>query len=109
KATYLRDEAAGRRFWPAKVGTIDIEALRHERDQLLAEAAQALRKGEQWWPDAEFEREYIIPQQELRYEPDVWEQRVASYLADQCETTVSDIAQHALLIETPRCSTTDPN
>jgi predicted P-loop ATPase len=39
----------------------------------------------------------------------VWEQRVATYLADQSETTVSDIAQHALFIETPRVSTTDRN
>ena len=86
-----------------------IEALRHDRDQLLAEAAHALRRGEQWWPDVDFERESIIPQQELRYEPDVWEQKVATYLASRSEATVSDIAQDALFIETPRVSTSDRN
>ena len=39
---YLKE--ADRRFWPIKTGTINIEALEHDRDQLWAEAA--LRESE---------------------------------------------------------------
>lgn len=40
---YLKE--ADRRFWPVKTTTVDIPALKRDRDQLWAEAAQREREG----------------------------------------------------------------
>ena len=72
KNTYLRDETGGRRFRPVKVGFIDIDRLLAYRDQLFAEALHLYRHGAKWWPDKDFESEFIAPQQAARYEPDAW-------------------------------------
>ena len=72
KDAYLKDETGGRRFWPLKCGTIDIDRLRQDRAQLFAEAVAEFRNGIPWWPDHEFEERYIKPEQEARYEFDPW-------------------------------------
>jgi hypothetical protein len=74
--TYLRDETGGRRFWPIVAGKIDIDALADDRNPLFAEAVERYRHDEHWWPDKDFEREYMKPEQDARYEPDVWEEAV---------------------------------
>ncbi len=107
KEAYLRDETGGRRFWPVKVGTIDTDALTRDRDQIFAEAAQLYRQGVKWWPDQEFEREHIAPQQEARYEADAWEEAVLKWLQDKAETTVLAVARGALYIDTPKLGTAD--
>jgi predicted P-loop ATPase len=63
RETYLRDETGGRRFWPIRAGTVDINSLAADRDQLFAEAVVRYREGVPWWPDRDFEREHIQPQQ----------------------------------------------
>ena len=73
-STYLRDETGGRRFWPLKIGEIDVEALQNDRDQLLAEAVKRYYEGGKWHPDAKFEREHIYPEQNARFETDAWEE-----------------------------------
>jgi predicted P-loop ATPase len=98
KSTYLRDETGNRRYWPLKTGTIDIEALKQDRDQLFAEALQLFRGGAQWWPDKSFEAKHIKPEQDARYEADPWEEPIAKYLDDLIDpkTTVSQVAKCAL-------------
>jgi predicted P-loop ATPase len=107
QAAYLRDETGGRRFWPVTVTSIDIDALLEDRDQLFAQAVNAYRNGAKWWPDAEFEREHIVPEQEARFEADAWEQTVRTHLEGMSKTTIGDIAREGLLIETPRIGTSD--
>ncbi len=107
KEAYLRDETGGRRFWPVRIGAIDLAALVHDRDQLFAEAVAAWRGGEAWWPAGDFEREHIAPEQEARFEVDAWEQAIAEWLAGRDRCTVLDVARNALFIETPRLGTAD--
>jgi hypothetical protein len=55
---YLKSETGNRRFWPITTGTIDIESLRRDRDQLWAEAAVVEARGgplvlpKELWADA---------------------------------------------------------
>ncbi len=101
---YLNDESGGRRYWPVKVGVIDIEGLVYDREQLWAEAVQAFKSGEIWWPTyAElplFEHEQLI-----REVGDSWEESIAPWLhssqakellARQGYLTLMQIAQFAL-------------
>jgi predicted P-loop ATPase len=100
KDAYLRDETGGRRFWPAICGTIKLDMLEQDRDQLFAEAVYAYRQGQPWWPDKDFERQCIMPQQEKRYEGDAWEELIASFLRKQTTpVTVTDVAEGALGFE----------
>jgi predicted P-loop ATPase len=76
---YLKSQTGNRRFWPiraAETRPIDIEALKRDRDQLLAEAAVMEAKGAPivlpagLWSDASEE-------QEQRREIDPWEDLVS--------------------------------
>jgi hypothetical protein len=68
---YLRDMTGNRRFWPVATGTIDLEKLACDRDQLWAEAAYWEEKGEslvlpsELWPLAQAE-------QDARLEGEPW-------------------------------------
>lgn len=109
KGAYLRDETGGRRYWPIKVGRIDVDALTRDRDQLLAEALQAYRDGFPWWPKAEFERDCIRPEQEDRYDGDVWEALIARHLAGCQRVTVHDVAMGGLGFDKSKISRADQN
>ncbi len=104
KDAYLRDETGGRRFWPVVAQSIDIEALAQDRDQLLAEAVAHYRRGSHWWPDKNFEREHVMPEQAARYEGDAWEQPIKRYLdrLSDKKTTVLRVALGALGFEGDR-------
>jgi predicted P-loop ATPase len=107
KSTYLRDETGGRRFWPIKVGAIDIDALRHDRDQIFAEAVKAYRDGKHWWPEEGFEREHIKPRQDDRFEGDPWEDAIAAHVSTLSRVRVTDIARNVLAIEGAKIGTAE--
>jgi putative DNA primase/helicase len=98
---YLRDASGGRRFWPLKCGVtgeIDVVRLAEDRDQLFAEAKHCFEQGDNWWPDASFERELIVPEQAERYAADIWEDKIATYVSSRFEVTIPEIAFECLTI-----------
>jgi len=105
KEAYLRDETGARRFWPIKVGQIDIPSLSRDRDQLFAEAVKAYRGGERWWPDPAFEREHIQPQQDNRFEADAWEEAIKDYVVGRDRVTVTDVALGAFGLDKVKVGT----
>jgi hypothetical protein len=54
---FLQDATGDRRYWPISTirDRINIEALRRDRDQILAEALYRLKEGELHWPAPEEE------------------------------------------------------
>jgi predicted P-loop ATPase len=107
RSTYLGDDTGGRRFWPVKVGQIDVDALTADRDQLFAEAVSAYRSGEKWWPDSAFERDHIRAEQEARFEVDAWEPAIERFLADRDRVQISEIARDALDIAAAKIGTAE--
>lgn len=77
--TYLKDDSGNRRFWPVVVGTIRIEELRRDVDQLWAEAFHLFEKGTPYWVSAH-ERHLFEEQQESRFAVDAWEDIIMDFL-----------------------------
>jgi Virulence-associated protein E len=96
---YLRDETGGRRFWPFRCGTININPLIADREQLFAEAVTRYCADARWWPDSTFERRCITPEQEARFESDPWEPVIRRWLGRKGRTTMTEVAVGALNYE----------
>lgn len=78
---YLKDETGNRRFWPVRTGTLDLERLAQDRDQLWAEAFRRFEAGEAWWLTRDLERLAAV-EQDARLQVDPWEDQIAAWLSD---------------------------
>lgn len=83
---YFKDPTGNRRFWPIKVGSIDLDGLRRDRDQLIGEAVHLMRNKVMWYPTLLEQRTLIDPQQNDREIPHEWIGR----LYDYCEGLDAD-------------------
>ncbi|MEP3276725.1 MAG: virulence-associated E family protein [Stappiaceae bacterium] len=87
---YLKDPTGARRFWPMKIGRIDIEAIQRDRDQIWAEAVTFYKNGEKWWIQ-EDEKAIVQEQQVYRTEPDAWGEMLGNAIGLMDDTiTMSD-------------------
>jgi predicted P-loop ATPase len=83
--SYLNDPSGGSRFWPVKVGAIDLEALQRDRDQLWAEAVMVEARGEPLSIDPNLYDAAAV-QQELRRTPEPWMDILSGVTGDRFET-----------------------
>jgi predicted P-loop ATPase len=84
---YLKSQTGNRRFWPVAIGSIDMEGLRRDRDQLWAEAAQAETAGETITLAPEL-LATVAHAQDARREHDPWDDLLAG--VDGTVYTASD-------------------
>lgn len=93
---YLRDDTGGRRFWPIKVGRVDMEGLAAIRDQLWAEAQHAYKNGEEWWFQNQDLQDAAANEQRARYEGDPWDAMIESYTEVRSSVTIPEVLTKVL-------------
>jgi predicted P-loop ATPase len=92
---YLKDETGGRRFWPVKIGKIDLDGLAVARDQLWAEAQHAFTSGEKWWFEDQEVQAAAADEQRARYEGDPWDNLIGKFVATRSFVTIPQILKEA--------------
>ena len=97
---YLKDETGGRRFWPVVCGTINLGAIRRDKDQLWAEAVHLYRAGAEWWLTDKLDIAAAAEVQEGRYEGDPWEAKVLAYIAVRESVSTDEVLSEALFKST---------
>ena len=101
EASFLNDPTGARRFWPVHVQTLpDLKALQRDRDQLWAEAFEALMQQERWW--LELNEDRMLKEHQERYQSrDPWHEVVAAWLEKHAgEVTTAQLLDFA--IELPK-------
>jgi len=93
---YLKDETGGRRFWPVKVGRINIDELRRDRDQLWAEARQRFQGRANWWLDSRDLMEASREEQQARYEGDAWDDKIAKFVSTRDTVSIPEILEFCI-------------
>ena len=107
--TYLADETGGRRFWPVRVGTVDIDELRRDIGLLWAEAVVAFKAGEAWHLPREIEMQARTQQADRRI-ADPWEQAVMTWATDKtAPVTIAEALTYAVGLELDRRDQGDEN
>jgi predicted P-loop ATPase len=107
---YLKDETGGRRFWPIKIGKIDLEKLEANRDQLWAEAQALYRAGVPWWIKDRAVQAAAEEQQRDRYVGDVWDAEITAYVTrmGDRDVAIADVLKD-MGIPIDRCGQVEQN
>jgi predicted P-loop ATPase len=106
---YLKDETGGRRFWPVKVGKIDIAGLEAVRDQLWAEAVILFDANYPWWIVKPEILRQVEDEQRQRYVGDVWDAIVERYVQGLTEVTLEKIMRDGIGIPVASCGQSEQN
>ncbi len=90
RADWQPDETGGRRFWPVKVGEIDLVGIARDRDQLWAEAVARFQRGEKWFLEGEVEQ-MALQEASARRPEDPWRSDIADIVEGLTEVTTKAI------------------
>jgi predicted P-loop ATPase len=104
KSHYFSDNENAR-FFPIKVGTVDVDGIARDREQVWAEARAAYRAGEKWFiPRTDPVWVELRREQEDRHEEDPFFQLVDFFLSrrDRPETPTSTTIYEKIGIEPSR-------
>ncbi len=84
EAHYLIDTTGNRRFWPVRLGRPpDLEWLRENLEQMLAEAVHRVDAGERFYPNRDEEARLFKPQQSARQMESSLDSAIRTYLYDE--------------------------
>jgi len=86
----LTDVTGNRRFWPFKVGHLDVERVHRDRSQLWAEAVSAFKSGSQWWPTQPEEALFVREQTNFEHF-DTWQSVIYQWANQQPNFTITQL------------------
>jgi predicted P-loop ATPase len=94
---YLKDSTGSRRIWPVACnGTIDVEALARDVDQIWAEAVARFKAGAKWWLETPELEALATAEQALRFKRDVWTDQVEKWLGKKTDVSIPEVLKGAL-------------
>jgi putative DNA primase/helicase len=101
---FLSDPTGSRRFWPVRVGRIDVPGLVKVRDQLWAEAVALYRQGERWYLQGKSEDDLREASGDYQH-TDPWHDAIETWAAKQAAPfTLPDVLKRALGREVADCN-----
>ena len=90
------DPTGSRRFWPIKIGTINLPSIKRDVGQLWAEAVKLYKSGERWWLEGTSAKDLVQASDEYR-QRDSWETVVEDWLRGQRDFfTIEDVLRQAI-------------
>jgi predicted P-loop ATPase len=99
EAQFISDQSGSRRYWPVKVGNIDLEWVANNRDQLWAEALIEFHAGERWWLEDEASESLSEESEQYRH-VDPWMERISDWLVSNASAlTTRKILEEGLKLE----------
>lgn len=93
---FLGDSTGSRRFWPVRVGAVQVERLTADAPQLWAEAVAMYHRGVPWWLDAEADTELAGVSADFAI-THPWAAPIAQWLrSNPGDVTTADLLQGAV-------------
>jgi len=102
---YLRDTTGNDRFFPVAIESVDIEAIKRDRDQLIGEAANLLREcrreGRNWWELSDDARSKLELSREQAEVADPWMEIIAAAIDGLEEVCAGQLMDEYIRVKKP--------